>query len=176
MNGGRLSIRRTAFPVLLLLPALTATGACAHRRLLPPPQLVVSATAQGRGWPYGESGGGEVQHLARTAEHDSYGWRHTDPVMLGGYNIDPAQDTSEPRQTRFLNSLWGPGGETVFYERVGTCCPFQFFGAPLDKGLLDVYTLTWEGSKEPRHLYLDRYHTGPLLIPTGLTSRVPPDR
>jgi len=176
VSDGRPSRLREAILFASLLLGVTATGACAHRRSLAPPQLVVSASAQGRSRPYGESGSGPVQHLAGTAEHDSYGWRHTDPVMPGGYDPDPARDESELRQIRFLNSLWGPGGETVFYERVGTCCPFQFFGAPLDKGMLDVYALTWEGSGEPRHIYLDRYRTGSLLIPTGLTSRIPPDR
>jgi hypothetical protein len=176
VSGGRLFPRPEVILFVSLFPAVMAIGACAHRQAFPPPRLVVSASAQGRGRPYGESGGRPVQHLAGTAERDTYGWRYTDPVMLGGYDLDPAQDESELRQIRFLNSLWGPGGETVFYERVGTCCPFLFFGAPLDKGVLDIYALTWEGSGEPRHLYLDRYRTGPLLIPIGLTCRVPPDR
>jgi hypothetical protein len=176
VSGGRPSPRREAILLAPLFLMVTAAVACAHRHPPTPPHLVVSASAHGRGWPYGESGRGPVQYLAGKASNESYAWNYADPVMLGGYDRDPARDDSEQRQIRFLNSLWGPGGETVFYERVGTCCPYPFTGAPLDKGTVDVYALTWEGSGEPRHLYLDRYRNGPLLIPIGLTSRVPPDR
>ena len=93
-------------------------------------------------------------------------------MELGGFDAEPPGDDRLALQVRYLNSLWGPQGETIFYERIGTCCPFQMYGAPLDKGMLDIYTLTWEGQAEPRHLYLDGFRTGVVRIPAGLTTKV----
>jgi hypothetical protein len=101
-----------------------------------------------------------------------YGWTAEKPVGLGGFDSDLPGETGFDRQQRFLNSLWGPEGEVIFYERIGTCCPFNLFGAPLDKGMLDVYSLTWEGQNNPEHLYLDRFREGTIQIPAGLTTKV----
>lgn len=172
-------VRSRGIPVHHLLPIVTlllVTPGCGHRAAPPPPDLIVLSTTTGRGWPFGESGGGTVMSMAGTADDPGYGWRHDRPVMLGGRDLDPTGATAEARQVRYLNSLWGPGGEIVFYERIGTCCPFEHPGAPLDKGTLDVYTLTWDGAPGNRQLYLDGFRTGPVLIPVGLTTRVPPGR
>jgi hypothetical protein len=110
--------------------------------------------------------------LEQTARDPSYGWNYEEPPGLGGYDAVPPEPDGDHRQIMFLNSLWGPEGETVFYERIGRCCPFQVYGAVLDRGMLDVYALTWDGLPEPRHIFLDRYRVGPLRIPVGLTTKV----
>jgi hypothetical protein len=174
MRPGRI-LGRLPVPFLVLSGVLAMLfPGCIHRASSPPPQLVVQTTTTGRGWPFGESGGGAVLSLSETATDPGYGWRHDQPVMLGGWDEDPSGATAAARQIRFLNSLWGPAGEIVFYERIGTCCPFEHIGAPLDKGMIDVYTLTWDGMPEPRQLFLDGFRTGPILLPSGLTTRVPP--
>jgi hypothetical protein len=132
----------------------------------------MEASREGRGWPFGESGGGVVMAVEQTARNRSYGWSAREPIRLGGYDAVPPGEGGDTRQIRFLNSLWGPEGETIFFERIGTCCPFELFGGILDKGVLDVYSLTWDGLDEPRLLYLDRYREGPLRIPLGLTTKV----
>ena len=139
-----------------------------------PPRLLIESSESGRGWPYGESGRGAVMILTETSDEEIYGWTSEKPIGLGGYDSDAAGEGGIERQVRFLNSLWGPGGETLFYERIGTCCAFDLFGAPLDKGMLDVYALTWDGQSNPKHLYLDRYREGPVKIPMGLTTKIKP--
>jgi hypothetical protein len=155
-------------------------GGCAGNAPGSPPRLLVESTRGGRAWPYGESGRESVRRIEETSTDPRYGWTHRKPVGLGGFDARGSEEDRFERQIRFLNSLWGPNGETIFYERIGTCCSFQFFGAPLDKGMLDVYSLTWEGQKEPMHLYLDGFREGAVKIPRGLTSRIkspsPPDR
>jgi hypothetical protein len=158
-------------PVALLVLILAS---CAGPSGVSPPRLLVETTRDGQGWPFGESGRGPVLDLSETADDPRYGWTSKKPVELGGFDTRPPEEESLARQVRYLNSLWGPRGETIFYERIGTCCPFQMFGAPLDKGMLDIYALTWEGQERPRHLYLDSYHTGTIRIPESLTSRVRP--
>jgi hypothetical protein len=134
--------------------------------------IPVEASLDGRGRPFGESGLGPVMPIEVTARKRSYGWSARNPVKLGGYNPALGPLSGQERQVRFLNSLWGPGGETVFYERIATCCPFQHFGAPLDRAMLDVYSLTWEGLPEPKLLYMDRYREGAVRVPAGLTTRI----
>lgn len=160
-------LRRTALTALLLLVGTGCAGAGAGA-----PELIVSASTQGRGWPFGESGGGPVMTLAEAAKDRSYGWSPTNPVRLGGFDARAPDRGGDERQVLFLNSLWGPGGETLFYERIGTCCPFQLFGGLLDKGMLDVYALSWDGLSSPKHLYLDRYREGPVKVPVGLTTKI----
>ena len=156
-------------PVILLILMLVS---CAGHSGTAPPGLLVETSRDGRGWPFGESGRGPVLDLSETSTDPRYGWSAKKPVGLGGFDAAPPEEDSLTRQIRFLNSLWGPQGETIFYERIGTCCPFPFYGAPLDKGMLDIYALTWEGQSRPRHLYLDGYRTGTIRIPEGLTGKV----
>jgi hypothetical protein len=153
-----------ALPVVVLL-----LSACAATE--PTPLIPVASSTDGRGVPFGESGRGAMMPIEETSADDGYGWSPAHPVRLGGYDPTLGPTSGEGRQVAYLNSLWGPEGETVFYERIGICCPFEHFGAPLDRGMLDVYSLTWEGSGEPRLLYLDRYREGPVRVPHGLTTR-----
>ena len=154
------------------IPALIIPGCAASSNPGSPPRLLIEASMSGRGWPFGESGRGSVIHIEEIAHEEEYGWTARKPISLGGYYSEIPGETGFDRQQQYLNSLWGPEGETIFYERIGTCCPFDLFGALLDKGMLDVYALTWEGQAEPKHLYMDRFREGPIRIPAGLTSKV----
>ncbi len=172
MNRNLSNYSSGIFPAALL--SLILASGCAATAPGAPPRLLAETTREGRGWPYGESGRGPVRHLEETSINSRYGWTSRKAIRLGGFDAQGLEEGRVERQIRLLNSLWGPGGEMVFYERVGTCCPYQVFGAPLDKGMLDVYALTWDGQLEPVHLYLDGYRVGPVKIPRGLTTRVKP--
>lgn len=158
--------------VIGFIPALFISGCAVSPKAGSPPRLLIEASMSGKGWPFGESGRGSVIYIKENAREEKYGWTARDPIGLGGYYSEIPGETGFDRQQQYLNSLWGPEGETVFYERIGTCCPFDLFGAPLDKGMLDVYALTWEEQTEPKHLYLDRFREGPIRIPAGLTTKV----
>ncbi len=159
---------------LRLVGILLVAGCAAGTSPDTPPRLLVEASQSGRGWPFGESGDGPLLLLTATSRNEDYGWTPKKPVSPGGYDSEAQGQGGLVRQQRYMNSLWGPHGETIFYERIGTCCPFDLYGAPLDKGMLDVYALTWNGLAKPKHLYLDRYREGPLKIPVGLTTKVKP--
>ncbi len=172
-NDHKIILRRITRVVAIgFIPALIIPGCAASSKPGNPPHLLVEASRSGRGWPFGESGRGSVIHIKEIAREEEYGWTAGKPVGLGGYDSEIPGETGLGRQQQYLNSLWGPEGEIIFYERIGTCCPFDMFGAPLDKGMLDVYALTWEGQAELKHLYLDRFREGPVRIPSGLTTKV----
>lgn len=173
MNTPRSNTTLRSEQILAAFLFLMIAG-CAGSRPGAPPHLLVETTRSGQAWPYGESGRGPVRHMEELSKEKRYGWIEKKPVRLGGYNTQNPELSRFERQIRYLNSLWGPNGEIIFYERVGTCCPFEVYGAPLDKGLLDVYALTWDGQDNPKHLYLDGYREGVVKIPYGLTTKIRP--
>lgn len=71
-------------------------------------------------------------------------------------------------QRRYLEGLAGPEGQTLSYERLGSCCPYE---GPNGPGLLDLYAVTWEGGSAK--LYMSLYEEEELFVPQGLTAREP---
>lgn len=97
-----------------------------------------------------------------------YGYSKTEPVLVGGL---VAGDHSGPAsERRYLEALRGPHGETLSYERVGSCCPFETPRGFKGIGLLDAYQVTFNGAREPVVLYLNMYDSGELYVPRGLTA------
>jgi hypothetical protein len=111
-------------------------------------------------------GRGEMS-LTRTASSDSYGWSQMMPVKIGG-----GLGEGGNRTYQFLNTLRGPNGEDVHYDRVGTCCPFNSPKSPFEDGgaLLEVYVISYKGLETPRRLYFNWYDEGEMMIPKGLTA------
>ena len=124
-----------------------------------PPVASMSATfSNGCVIPCGESGlGGQGPVIVSTPTDDpTYGTTQANPVRVGG--------VSGYHEERYLRSLWGPDGQTVRFERIGSCCPMP------EGGLLDAIRVHYRGLDEPIVLYLDAYHEGPLRIPVGFTG------
>ncbi len=77
------------------------------------PALSVTRT-QGKGWPFGSSDTGPFLELSELAPSAKYGYTQGSPILLGGTE-------GGPRQSRlYLNSLRGPKGQVISYERVGS--------------------------------------------------------
>lgn len=98
----------------------------------------------------------------------SYGYTERNAIKVG-------KDGSGPvNERRFLNALLGPNGEEISYARAGSCCTFKTPNGMIDNmGMLDRYTITWVGNKEPLTLYLNMYDKGDLQIPVGLKAKQP---
>jgi hypothetical protein len=130
------------------------------------PEIVSSSRVNGKGIPNGRS--------------DSFApYMQTTKIQLSGdpgygYSFDKPIRTG-PASLRlhllYLNSLRGPNGETVEYERKGACCGFEDKSLPLGGGLLDVYKVKVDGSDDVITLYVDIYRVGPPLLPAGFTAR-----
>ena len=91
----------------------------------------------------------------------SYGYTEKNPIKVGGFSNGPANERS------YLNSLSGPNGETINYERTGSCCAFETKNSPFGGGMLDVYAVTYEGKKDTVVLYLNMYDKASLKAPVG---------
>ncbi len=119
---------------------------------------------QGKGWPFGVSDTGPFLELSKVAPSPKYGYAQDSPILVGGTE-------SGPKESRlYLNSLRGPQGQVVSYERIGSCCPFETPNSSFG-GLLDMYLIQYEGLKTPITLYVNMYDPGELLIPQGFTAR-----
>lgn len=100
--------------------------------------------------------GGETEMGCTTAADPTYGYTQENPIKVGGDAFG-----GPPRERAFLDNLFGPNGEPITYERVGSLS----FGDTI----LDSYTITYDGLDEPIALYLDEYSYEPVQAPVGFT-------
>ncbi|MBD8082762.1 2-dehydro-3-deoxyphosphooctonate aldolase [Chryseobacterium sp. GCR10] len=92
---------------------------------------------------------------------ETYGYTEKNPVKVGGATNGPSNER------KYLNSLTGPNGEAVSFVRNGSCCAFSTKNSPFGGGLLDMYSVTYEGKKDTVTLYLNMYDKGKLKAPAG---------
>jgi len=106
--------------------------------------------------------------LTEATTDKTYGYTKENPIKTGG-----SKEKSGPmNERRFLNALLGPGGESIGYFRAGSCCGFKTpNGLMNNMGLLDIYRIWWQGSKDTVSLYINMYDKGDLYIPAGFTAR-----
>jgi hypothetical protein len=131
----------------------------------PLPPIESAYTRNGRGVPYGRSDSSEAYLRAELpiANNPEYGFIEQNPIQVG-------PRTGDLQHIRYLNSLRGPNGEPIEYERKGSCCPFDTEHAALG-GLLDIYRVRIDGSSSEMYLFVDMYTAGTAQIPFGLTQR-----
>jgi hypothetical protein len=107
-----------------------------------------------------------VMKLSETSTDPLYAFSERAPVLIGG-----GFGSGSDRTYKYLNSLRGPNGQPVKYDRVGTCCPFKSPNSPFGgAGLLEVYQLSIPGVAAPKRLYFNWYETAEVLIPVGLST------
>ena len=103
-----------------------------------------------------------TRKLVQDANSDvTYGYTAKNPIKVGGIENGPLNERT------YLNSLTGPNGETVVYTRGGSCCAFSTKNSPFGQGLLDMYSVTYEGKKDTVTLYFIMYDKGNRKAPVG---------
>ena len=95
----------------------------------------------------------------------TYGYTEKNPIKVGGFENGPLSERN------YLNSLTGPNGEKVLYERRGSCCAFKTKNSPFGGGLLDIYAVTYEGKNDTISLYLNMYDKANLKAPIGFMMK-----
>jgi hypothetical protein len=93
--------------------------------------------------------------------NNEYGYSQKDPIKVGGFSEGPKNERN------YLNSLSGPNGERIWFNRSGSCCQFETKNSPYGGGMLDVYKVTYEGKKDTVTLYLNMYDKATLKAPKG---------
>lgn len=169
-------ISRTSHLAILALTAVILAGCRTTQPIAdannPEPVIVSSLRQGGKGVPNGRSDSTEPYFRTLklpVATDPGYGYSAAKPIKTG------------PRDKSFhhlyLNSLRGPKGEPVTYERRGACCEYQdksiptVSGLPSGGGLLDVYDIQVDGGSKTITIYVDMYRSGPPLLPVGFTGR-----
>jgi len=120
----------------------------------------------GKGFPHNISGHGQTMIIKDISKDPTYGYTKENPIKLGGFK----DDNGSILQQVYLNSIYGPNGENIEYERRGSCCPYYTPNGIDGFGLLDVYELKFNGMKEPIILYITMYEEGDILVPKDLTT------
>lgn len=130
------------------------------------PVIVSSLRSQGKGVPNGRSDSAAPYLRIRKlpiATDPGYGYSAAKPIKTG------------PRDARlhllYLNSLRGPKGEPVSYERRGACCEYEDKSLPTGGGFLDFYDVQVDGGSATITIYVDMYRMGPPQLPVGFTGR-----
>jgi hypothetical protein len=94
------------------------------------------------------------------ATDKTYGYSKDNPVRVAGDWMEgPA------RERAYLDSLCGPDGEQVSYQRLGS----EGYG----ETILDKYEVTYEGANKMFILYIDMYEFEPLMAPVGFKCWIP---
>jgi len=99
------------------------------------------------------------------SEDESYGYTQKNPIKVGNLDEGPKNER------RFLNALAGPNGEKISYYRIGSCCEFNTKNSPFGVGLLDKYSVTYEGATKEIELYINMYDADVLKVPVGFTLK-----
>ena len=81
---------------------------------------------------------------------EAFGLLESDPVPVGG-SFDRGLDNMRS----YLLRLIGPNGEETSFTRLGTCGHFDSDSSPFGRGLLEKYSVTYEGLEEPIVVYID---------------------
>ncbi len=125
---------------------------------------VVYISLDGRSYPKGRSGDKPDMLITEVSKDRDYGCSEK-PIKVGG-----AEKKEGPAsEQRYLNSLYGPNGETIRYERIGSCCPFKAPNGHGGIGFLDMFKITYKGLKEPIILHLDMYNYEEPEAPYGFS-------
>ena len=90
----------------------------------------------------------------------TYGYTEANAIRVGGDAFGgPA------RATAYLDTLRGPAGETVIYQRGGS--------SSYEGTILDAYAVFYDGAAQPVTLYIDQYTFETLYAPVGFACAAP---
>lgn len=90
----------------------------------------------------------------------TYGFTQENAIRVGGDSFG-----GPGRARAYLDTLLGPTGQAVAYERQGSI--------PFGDTVLDGYQVSYEGASQPVILYIDQYAFEALYAPVGFTCAIP---
>lgn len=111
--------------------------------------------------------GGDLPPPSVQSDDETYGYTEENPIRVGG-NVNRSGPGNE---RKYLSSLVNEDGAFPKITRQGNCCPFKTPHGMMGNGVLDIYQLVFEKSKDTIILYLDLYDYETPKIPKGLKLR-----
>lgn len=105
----------------------------------------------------------DIEEQAPDAE---YGFSESNPIKVGGFETR----NGPTNQQRYIASLAGPDGEVLSFKRLGSCCPYPSEKGFDGTGMLDIYSVTYDGLETPIKLYISFYDYEKLYLPNGFTK------
>jgi len=108
--------------------------------------------------------------LKGISKNPEYGYSPKHPIKLGV----TSEYTSATYPEKYLQSITGPQGQAIAYERIRSCCFFKTVNrdaAYQNVGVLEVYQVTYEGLTTPKILYLNFFDEGIPLTPQGFLPK-----
>jgi hypothetical protein len=108
--------------------------------------------------------------LEGISKNPNYGYSPQYPIKLGVTN----EYTSATYPEKYLQSITGPNGEQITYERIKSCCFFKTVNSDAayqNVGVLEVYEVTYSGLKTPKILYLNFFDQGAVFAPQGFIPK-----
>lgn len=153
-------MQRLLFLLFVIAPLLLITSCATKRR----GETLSSMSVSGKGYPNSEAVAGYgYLTLTGVSTDSTYGFSPDNPIQVARES-----ENGSKQQSKYLNALRGPKGEKIYFERIGSCCPFNDSSLPFGGGLLDKYHVKVENGGEYT-LYLDLYRSGSLLAPVGFS-------
>jgi hypothetical protein len=108
--------------------------------------------------------------LEGVSKNPNYGYSPKHPIKLGV----TSEYTSATYPEKYLQSITGPNGEPVTYERIKSCCLFKTVNSDAayqNVGVLEVYEVTYAGLKTPKTIYLNFFDQGVVFAPQGFIPK-----
>lgn len=109
----------------------------------------------------------QTYKITEISTDDSYGYSQKNAVNVGGKDMmaGPANER------KYLNALLGPNGESIMYERRGSCCEIKSDNGLMGYAILDIYEVKYNDTMKPIVIYINMYDPGELKAPKGFTFR-----
>ena len=101
------------------------------------------------------------------ASDTKYGFDEDYPINIG--LLIATQE--EKHVSYFFNALEGENGETISYQKTGTCCPFPTTNNAMGAGTISIYEVTFEKSNKKKIIYFNIHEKGKMLCPKGFSIK-----
>jgi hypothetical protein len=129
--------------------------------------ITATSTHGGRRIPHGKSGGSPATVIGTISDDRSYGYMASNPIKVGG----ESEKKGPKNEVLYIHALYGPNGEPIEFERLGSCCPFKTTKGIFGRGLLDVYVVRYKGQENPIKLYINPYEYENPKVPYGFSMQ-----
>jgi hypothetical protein len=105
-------------------------------------------------------------NISGYSDDPDYGFTAEKPIVVGGALVDGSL-----RQSAFLSRLRDSAGNSLLFERLGSCCPFPEEEGIMGGAMLDQYAVQIQGTAEVAIMYLNLHGNphSPIEVPQCFT-------